>query len=103
MACRPALEIPSHSVRQKVRLTRSIRAVYAGLFANIVLPLRPGEVLRCFLLANSENIKVGRVLGSVGVERLVDLVIATASLGRAFRWSSSCRDASNGSRILWAW
>ncbi len=65
----------------KVRLKRSIRAVYAGLFANLVFPLRPGEVLRSYLLSNSEEIKLGRVLGSVGVERLVDLVIATASLG----------------------
>lgn len=64
----------------KVRLTRSIRAVYAGLFANLVLPLRPGEFLRSYLLSNSEGITIGRVLGSVGVERFIDLVIATASL-----------------------
>ena len=64
----------------KVRLTRSIRAVYAGLFANLLLPLRPGEFLRSYLLSDSEGISLGRVLGSVGVERLVDLVIATSSL-----------------------
>lgn len=64
----------------KVRLTRSIRAVYAGLFTNLVFPLRPGEFLRSYLLSNSEGITLGRALGSVGVERLVDLVIATASL-----------------------
>ena len=63
-----------------VRLTRAVRAVFAGLFANLVLPLRPGEFLRSFLLGNSENISLGRTLGSVGVERLIDLVIATASL-----------------------
>jgi len=66
-----------------VRLTRSIRAVYTGLFANLVFPLRPGEFLRSYLLATSENIKLGRVLGSLGVERLIDLVIATASLAIA--------------------
>jgi hypothetical protein len=64
----------------KVRLTSSTRSVYAGLFANLAFPLRPGEVLRSYLLSNSENIRMGRVLGSVGVERLIDLVIATASL-----------------------
>jgi glycosyltransferase 2 family protein len=64
----------------KVRLTRSIRAVFAGLFANLIFPLRPGELLRSYLLADSEDIKLGRVLGSVGVERFIDLVIATASL-----------------------
>ncbi|HXO44606.1 MAG TPA: lysylphosphatidylglycerol synthase transmembrane domain-containing protein [Candidatus Cybelea sp.] len=64
----------------KVRLSRSIRAVYSGLFANLVFPLRPGEVLRSYLLSNSEDITIGRILGSVGVERFVDLVIATAAL-----------------------
>ena len=64
----------------KVPLSRAIRSVYAGLFANLLFPLRPGEVLRSYLLSNSENIRMGRVLGSVAVERLVDLVIATASL-----------------------
>lgn len=64
----------------KVRLSRSIRAVYSGLFANLVFPLRPGEVLRSYLLANSEGITIGRVLGAVGVERFMDLVIATAAL-----------------------
>jgi glycosyltransferase 2 family protein len=65
----------------KVRLTRTIRAVFAGLFANIVFPLRPGEFIRSYLLSDSEEITLGRVLGSVGVERLIDLVIATAALG----------------------
>lgn len=65
----------------RVRLTRTIRAVFAGLFANLVFPLRPGEVLRSFLISSQENITIGRVLGSVGVERLIDLVIATAGLG----------------------
>jgi glycosyltransferase 2 family protein len=64
----------------KLRLTRSIRAVFAGLFANLVFPLRPGEFLRSYLISNSEEITLGRVLGSVGVERFIDLVIATAGL-----------------------
>ncbi len=66
---------------RKVRLPRTIRAVYAGLFANLVFPLRPGEFLRSYLISSQEEITLGRVLGSVGVERLIDLVIATAALG----------------------
>ena len=54
--------------------------MYAGLFANLVFPLRPGELLRSYIVSDAEEITLGRVLGSVGVERLVDLVIATASL-----------------------
>jgi uncharacterized protein (TIRG00374 family) len=67
----------------KVRITGAIRAVFSGLFANLILPLRPGEFLRGYLLAGSEKLKLGVTLGSIGVERLVDLVIATASLGMA--------------------
>ncbi len=66
---------------RRVRLSHSIRAVYAGLLANMAFPLRPGELMRTYLLANAEGISFGRVLGSVGVERLVDLVAAVASLG----------------------
>src|ERR1700722_8029984 len=65
----------------KVKLSHAVRAVYAGLFANLIFPLRPGELLRSYLLSNSEGITLGKVFGSMGVERLVDLVIATASLG----------------------
>lgn len=66
---------------RKVKLTRTIRAVFAGLFANLVFPLRPGEFLRSYVISNQEDITLGRVIGSVGVERLIDLVIATAALG----------------------
>lgn len=68
---------------EKIPTRTAIRAVFAGLFANLVFPLRPGELLRSYIISNSENISVGRVLGSVGVERLIDLVIATAALGMA--------------------
>ena len=68
----------------KVRLTRSIRAVYAGLFANLVFPLRPGEFLRSYLLsAFREYHRWGACSALLGVERLIDLVIATASLAVA--------------------
>lgn len=65
----------------KVRVSRAVRAVFSGLFANLIFPLRPGELLRSYLLSDTEEIGFGYVIGSVGVERLVDLVIATAALG----------------------
>ena len=68
---------------RRVRLSTATRAVFTGMFANIVLPLRPGELLRAYLLAKSEDLGFGPVIGSVGVERLIDLVVATAGLGFA--------------------
>jgi len=44
----------------------------------------PANCFGCYLISDSEDITIGRVAGSVGVERLVDLVIATASLAVVF-------------------
>lgn len=85
---------------RKIPLSTAIRAVYAGLFANLVFPLRPGEVLRSYIVSNSEGIGVGRVLGSVGVERLIDLVIATASLGMASLFVELDRSLRRAADIL---
>lgn len=66
-----------------VRVERSVRSVFAGLFANTLLPLRPGELLRTYLLSKKEGMGFGVVLGSVGVERLIDLIITVLGLGCA--------------------
>jgi len=63
-----------------VKMRDAIRAVFAGLFANLFFPLRPGELLRAYLVAKAEDIGVGTVVGSVLVERLIDLVVTTAGL-----------------------
>jgi glycosyltransferase 2 family protein len=64
----------------RVKLRDAVRAVFAGLFANLVFPLRPGELLRSYLISDAEDISLGTVLGSVAVERLIDLVVTTAAL-----------------------
>lgn len=63
-----------------VKTRNAIRAVFVGLFANVLFPLRPGEPLRAYLIANSEDLGFVTVLGSVLVERLIDLVVITAGL-----------------------
>lgn len=64
----------------QVKRREAIRAVFAGLFANLIFPLRPGELLRTYIVSKAEEIRFGTVLGSVGVERLIDLVVTTAGL-----------------------
>lgn len=51
---------------------RSMQAIYIGLFANEVLPLRPGEVLRSFLQGRWSGVPFSVVLSSVVIERLFD-------------------------------
>ena len=71
---------------ENVPVLRCIRAVYVGLFANEVLPLRTGEVIRCYLLARWSSLPFSVVLSSALIERvfdgaiLVTCMVATAAL-----------------------
>jgi glycosyltransferase 2 family protein len=51
---------------------RSVRAVYVGIFANEVLPLRSGELIRCYLQSRWNNISFPVVLSSYVIERVFD-------------------------------
>jgi uncharacterized protein (TIRG00374 family) len=57
---------------QQLEFSRTVQAVYIGLFANEVLPLRSGEVIRCYLLARWNAIPFSVIVSSVVIERLVD-------------------------------
>jgi uncharacterized membrane protein YbhN (UPF0104 family) len=48
------------------------RALFAGLFVNEILPLRPGEVLRAWLAAREMGRSPVQIVPSVVVERLID-------------------------------
>jgi glycosyltransferase 2 family protein len=60
---RPVADIP---------YARSIRAIYVGLFANEVLPLRTGEVIRCYLQARWSALPFTVTLSSAIIERIFD-------------------------------
>ncbi|HWB84713.1 MAG TPA: lysylphosphatidylglycerol synthase transmembrane domain-containing protein [Bryobacteraceae bacterium] len=56
----------------RVGLWRTAQAVYIGLFANEVLPLRTGELIRCYLLAHWNDLRLSVSFASAAVERLID-------------------------------
>ncbi|HUI79058.1 MAG TPA: lysylphosphatidylglycerol synthase transmembrane domain-containing protein [Bryobacteraceae bacterium] len=56
----------------RLRLWRSVQAIYIGLFANEVLPLRTGELIRCYLLAHWNDFRISLSFTSAAVERLID-------------------------------
>jgi uncharacterized protein (TIRG00374 family) len=58
----------------------SIRSIYVGLFANEVLPLRAGELIRCFLMARWSEIPTSVTLASALIERIFDGIILIAGL-----------------------
>jgi len=51
---------------------RTTQAIYAGLFVNELLPVRPGELLRAYLVRRWTGAAIGTVLASILVERLID-------------------------------
>jgi uncharacterized membrane protein YbhN (UPF0104 family) len=55
-----------------IPIRRCIRAVFVGVYANEVLPLRSGEIIRCYLLARSSELPVSVTLASALIERVFD-------------------------------
>ena len=51
---------------------RTLQAIFVGLFANEVLPLRVGELIRCYLVAHWNDQLTSVVFASAGIERLID-------------------------------
>jgi len=50
----------------------TVQSIYIGLFANEVLPLRVGEVIRCYLMAHWNNLRLSLAFASAAVERIID-------------------------------
>ena len=57
---------------------RTSQAIFVGLFANEVLPLRTGELIRCYLLAHWNNLRISLSFASAAVERVIDGVVLVA-------------------------
>jgi uncharacterized protein (TIRG00374 family) len=56
----------------RLRFWRTVQAIYIGLFANEVLPLRVGELMRGYLLCHWNNLRLSLGFASMAVERLMD-------------------------------
>src|SRR5271157_650506 len=56
----------------RLGLWRTVQAIYIGLFANEVLPLRVGELIRCYLLAHWNGLRLSLGFASAAVERVID-------------------------------
>jgi uncharacterized membrane protein YbhN (UPF0104 family) len=61
--------------------TRLFPVVVIGYMANDVLPLRLGEVARCYVLRRQEGVPQSAALGTVLVERVMDGLTMLAFMG----------------------
>jgi uncharacterized protein (TIRG00374 family) len=57
---------------ERMPLRETVQAIYIGLFASNVLPLRPGEIIRGYLLAKWGEIPFSLTLTSMVIERVLD-------------------------------
>ena len=59
----------------------ALRATVMGFAATAILPGRVGEVLRPYVLARRERLSVSAAIGTVVLERLLDLAVILAIFG----------------------
>ncbi len=64
----------------------SVGAIYVGLFANEVLPLRAGELIRCFLMARWSKTPISVTMASALIERIFDGGLLIAGLFLSLRY-----------------
>ena len=62
---------------------RAYHAVMVGYLVNLLIP-RAGEVARCTVLTRNNGIPIGQAIGTVLVERSVDLLFMAATFFLAF-------------------
>jgi uncharacterized protein (TIRG00374 family) len=83
-----SVDLSLRTVRWRILLAREPRPGYRGTFtylvigylANNILPARLGELVRAHLLGTREGVGRSRALGSIAMERALD-VVAAAALG----------------------
>lgn len=67
----------------KPRFRNSFFTIILGYFANLGLP-RVGEVVRAATFSKYENVPVEKAMGTIVVDRIVDLLSLLAALGLVF-------------------
>jgi uncharacterized protein (TIRG00374 family) len=69
----------------KLKTLPASRAVFVGLFASEVFPVRAGEIIRCYLVSRWTKLPFSVSLASVLVERLFDGVLMWVGIQYALR------------------
>ncbi len=62
------------SLGKKPRTVNTFLAVMVGYFANLALP-RMGEISRCGIISKYENISFSQLVGTVVLERVLDIIM----------------------------
>jgi uncharacterized protein (TIRG00374 family) len=60
----------------KISTLKAIQLYQVGVFLNFLLPIRGGEVVKCFMLKRSSDIAVSKSLPTVAMDKALDLMPA---------------------------
>jgi uncharacterized protein (TIRG00374 family) len=83
-----------------VKPLNALGAIYVGLFANEVLPLRAGELIRCFLMARWSKIPTSVTLASALIERIFDGGLLIGGLFVSLRYMRHFALSHNQARAI---
>lgn len=70
------------------------RAASIGFLANNLLPLRMGEIIRSVTLANEAGVSRSAILGTVVIERVLDVVAVLLLAAASLSWVGTQSDAA---------
>jgi uncharacterized protein (TIRG00374 family) len=70
------------------------RAASIGFLANNLLPLRMGEIIRSVTLANEAGVSRSAILGTVVIERVLDVVAVLLLAAASLSWVGAHSDAA---------
>jgi uncharacterized membrane protein YbhN (UPF0104 family) len=84
----------------RVPYLQAIEAIYVGLFANETIPLRAGELIRCFLLSKSTQMPLSVTFASAVIERIFDGVWLMACFFMTFHMGRLPRVLVEGGYVL---
>ena len=69
--------------QRQIRTLRAFWALMIGYLANLIIP-RAGEVARCGVLQKTEGLEMGKLIGTVILERTIDLLFMASTIFLAF-------------------
>lgn len=84
----------------KITSLRTTQAIYAGLFTNEIVPLRPGEMVRAYLVSRWLPANFVSVIPSMAVERLFDGVWLALAIAVAAFYVPLPQDVLEAEEIL---
>jgi hypothetical protein len=65
-------------VRRGIGMGSLVSATFIGFMVSFVVPFRLGEIVRPVLLARRERLRIGAALGTVALERILDMATLLA-------------------------